>query len=297
MAGNQRISTATRNGLIFDVRDDGPIDGVPVVLLHGFPQDSRSWNTLAPLLHRRGFRTLAPDQRGYSPGARPRSRWAYRISELQQDIVALIDQAGLGPVHLVGHDWGAVVAWDVAAARPDRVRTLTALSVPHPAAFMRALLTSSQIVKSWYIIAFQFPWIPERLMAANGVVYRKLRASGHSAAASRRDLEPMRDRARARGALNWYRALPFAAFRSVSNKSVSDKSVSDKSVSGKARVPTLFVWSDGDFAIGPVGPELTSRFVDAPYTYEVLRGVSHWIPDEAADRLDELLGNHLRDLP
>lgn len=268
--------------MTFDVRDDGPIDGVPVVLLHGFPQDSRSWNALAPLLHRRGFRTLAPDQRGYSPGARPRPRWAYRISELQQDIVALIDQAGLGPVHLVGHDWGAVVAWEVAAASPDRVRTLTALSVPHPGAFVRALLTSSQIVKSWYMFAFQVPWIPERLMAEDGVVYRKLRASGHSAAAAKRDLEPMRDYARARGALNWYRALPFAIFGSVSKK---------------VRVPTLFVWSDGDVAIGPVGPILTSRFVDAPYTYEVFRGVSHWIPDEAAERLDELVGNHLRDRP
>ncbi|AOW93058.1 alpha/beta hydrolase [Rhodococcus sp. WMMA185] len=279
MAPKARITTFTRDSMVFDVRDEGPIGGVPVVLLHGFPQDSRSRNALAPLLHQRGFRTLAPDQRGYSPGARPRPRWAYRLSELQQDVVTLIDQAGLGPVHLVGHDWGAVVAWDVAAARPDLVRTLTALSVPHPAAFVRALLTSNQIVKSWYMFAFQFPWIPERLMSENGLVYRKLRASGQSASAAHRDLEPMQDRARARGALNWYRALPFAAFRLSS---------------GKVRVPTLFVWSDGDIAIGPVGPELSSRFVDAPYTYEVLREVSHWIPDEAADRLDELVANHVR---
>ncbi|QDQ93866.1 alpha/beta fold hydrolase [Rhodococcus sp. WB9] len=280
MSGMERIRTFTRDGLVFDVRDEGPIDGTPVVLLHGFPQDSRSWDELAPLLHRRGFRTLAPDQRGYSAGARPRARWAYRGSELVADIVALIDQAGLGPAHVVGHDWGAVVAWGLAAERPDRVRTLTALSVPHPAAFVRAMLTSGQILKSWYMFAFQLPWIPERLITPDGYGYRALLASGQSADRAKRDLEPMRDRTRARGALNWYRAMPFTAPRSASRK---------------VRVPTLFVWSDGDSAIGPVGPALTARFVDGPYTYEVFRGVSHWIPDEAAERVDGLLGSHLLD--
>ncbi|MDV6286154.1 alpha/beta fold hydrolase [Rhodococcus jostii] len=280
MSGTERIGTFARDGLVFDVRDEGPIDGTPVVLLHGFPQDSRSWDELAPLLHRRGFRTLAPDQRGYSAGARPRARWAYRTAELVADVVALIDQAGLGPAHVVGHDWGAAVAWGIAAERPDRVRTLTALSVPHPAAFVRAMLTSRQILKSWYMFAFQLPWIPERLITPDGYGYRALLASGQSADGAKRDLEPMRDRTRARGALNWYRAMPFTAPRSASRK---------------VRVPTLFVWSDGDTVIGPVGPELTARFVDGPYTYEVFRGVSHWIPDEAAERVDELLGNHLLD--
>lgn len=280
MSGTERIGTFTRDGLVFDVRDEGPIDGTPVVLLHGFPQDSRSWDELAPLLHRRGFRTLAPDQRGYSAGARPRARWAYRASELVADVVALIDQAGLGPAHVVGHDWGAAVAWGIAAERPDRVRTLTALSVPHPAAFVRAMLTSRQILKSWYMFAFQLPWIPERLITPDGYGYRALLASGQSEDGAKRDLEPMRDRTRARGALNWYRAMPFTAPRSASRK---------------VRVPTLFVWSDGDTAIGAVGPDLTARFVDGPYTYEVLRGVSHWIPDEAAERVDELLGSHLLD--
>ncbi|MCQ4122062.1 alpha/beta fold hydrolase [Rhodococcus tibetensis] len=278
MTGHERVTTFTRDGLTFDVRDEGPIDGLPVVLLHGFPQDSRSWNKVAPLLHRRGVRTLAPDQRGYSPGARPRARWAYRMSELQKDIAALIEQAGLGPVHLVGHDWGAAVAWGLATSQPELVRTLTALSVPHPAAFGRAVLTSRQLLKSWYMVAFQLPWIPERVIAPDGPAYRVLLASGQSADEAKRDLEPMRDRSRAQGALNWYRAIPFA---------------SPGSLTDKVRVPTLFVWSDGDTAIGPVGPKLTAQFVDAPYTFEVLHGVSHWIPDEAPERVAELLGNHL----
>ncbi|WP_027502070.1 alpha/beta fold hydrolase [Rhodococcus sp. UNC363MFTsu5.1] len=274
---SDRITTFIRDGLTFDVRDTGPIDGAPVVLLHGFPQDSRSWDRLAPLLHRRGFRTLAPDLRGASPRARPRSRWAYRSSQLSADVVALIEQAGLGPVHLVGHDWGAGAAWTVAVDRPDLIRTLTTLSVPHPAAFVRAVLTSSQVLKSWYMLAFQIPVLPESLLAGD-TLRKQLLATGMSPADVARDAGPMRERARARGGLNWYRGMAFTT---------------PGRASAKVRVPTLHVWSDGDTAIGRVGPALTSRYVDAPYRFEVLEGVSHWIPDEAPERLDALLGEHL----
>ncbi|MFD4180233.1 alpha/beta fold hydrolase [Rhodococcus sp. NPDC058514] len=276
---SERIGSFVRDGLTFDVRDTGPIDGAPVVLLHGFPQDSRSWDRLAPLLHRRGFRTLAPDLRGCSVGARPRSRWAYRSRELNQDVVALVEQAGLGKVHLVGHDWGAALAWGVAAQRPDHVRTLTALSVPHPAAFVRALLTSNQIVKSWYMFMFQLPWLPERLFASGDAVRRLFLDGGMSAEAADRDLAPMREKSRARGGLNWYRAMLLTT---------------PGATAGKVRVPTLHVWSDGDTALGRVGSELSGRYVDAPYRFEVLEGVSHWIPEEVPERLDALLGAHLR---
>ncbi|PTR37466.1 pimeloyl-ACP methyl ester carboxylesterase [Rhodococcus sp. OK611] len=272
-----RIASFRRDGLVFDVRDTGPLDGVPVVLLHGFPQDSRSWDRLAPLLHRRGFRTLAPDLRGASPGARPRSRWAYRSSQLTADVVALIEQAGAGPVHLVGHDWGAAAAWSTAAARPDLVRTLTTLSVPHPAAFVQAVLTSSQVLKSWYMLAFQVPVLPE-LVLSRGAMRRQLIATGMSPDDATRDAVPMREKARARGGLNWYRGMAFTT---------------PGRASASVRVPTLHVWSDGDTAIGPVGAALTPRYVDAPYIFEVLEGVSHWIPDEAPERVDALLGEHL----
>ncbi|MFC9790556.1 alpha/beta fold hydrolase [Rhodococcus sp. NPDC127528] len=278
-AGNGRVVSYARDGLVFDVRDEGPIDGVPVVLLHGFPQDARSWDALAPRLHARGYRTLAPNQRGCSPGARPRSRWAYRSSELTGDVVALIEHAGLGRVHLVGHDWGAAVAWNLAAERPDLVRTVSALSVPHPAAFARAVLTSSQIVKSWYMFAFQLPWLPERLLASGGAVRRHLLRSGMSVGVADRDLAPMHEKDRARGALNWYRAMLFTT---------------PGRAASRVSVPTLYVWSDGDTALGPEGAALTERYVDGPYRFEVLRGVSHWIPDEAAERLDALLAPHLQ---
>ena len=275
--GTERITSYTRDGLVFDVHDAGPVDGTPVLLLHGFPQDSRSWAALSPLLHERGYRTVAPNQRGYSPGARPRPRRAYRPSELTADVVELIEVAGLGPVHLVGHDWGAAVAWEVAAQRPDLLRSLTALSVPHPAAFVQAMFTSNQGRRSRYMLFFQLPWWPERQLSSGQTWERLLRSTGMSAEAAARDAEPMRDRAAARGALNWYRAMLLSPPRSVR---------------AKITVPTLYVWSDRDRAIGPKGAALTPRFVAGPYTYEVLEGVSHWIPDEAPEQLDALLAGH-----
>ncbi|MFD4432952.1 alpha/beta fold hydrolase, partial [Nocardia sp. NPDC058497] len=134
---SNRLTSFTRAGLRFDVVDSGPIDGNVVLALHGFPQTASSLSELTGLLNARGYRTIAPNQRGYSPGARPRGRFAYRVSELVGDVVALIREIDRGPVHLVGHDWGAVVAWSLAGARPDLVRTLVTVSVPHPGAYVR----------------------------------------------------------------------------------------------------------------------------------------------------------------
>jgi pimeloyl-ACP methyl ester carboxylesterase len=275
--GIGRISRFTRAGLVFDVRDSGPLDGTPVILLHGFPQDSRSWGAVAALLNARGFRTIAPDQRGYSPGARPQPRLAYRTSELTRDIIELIRVAGLGPVHLVGHDWGAVVAWQLAAMRPDLLRSLAALSVPHPAAFARAMFTRSQRRKSRYMLYFQLPWLPERQLTSGKPWEHALCATGMSSGSAARDAGRLRERGAARGALNWYRALVFSR---------------PHGLRARITVPTLYVWSDGDKAIGPQGAALTPRYVIGPYTFEVLEGVSHWIPEEAPEQLDKLLARH-----
>ena len=131
-----RLTSFVNDGLTFDVVDEGPLDGTPIVLLHGFPQTAAQWSRLTPFLHERGYRTIAPDQRGYSPGARPRGRFAYRVSALAGDTAALITALGGEPVHLVGHDWGSTVAWTTAARYPHLIRTLT--SVPSPSVSVTA---------------------------------------------------------------------------------------------------------------------------------------------------------------
>ncbi len=274
------MDTFDRAGLTFDVRDSGPAGGDPVLLLHGFPQHAGSWDRVAPVLHGAGLRTLAPDQRGYSPGARPTGRRAYLLRELVDDVRALLDAARLERAHVVGHDWGAMVAWGLAAWHPDRVSTLTAVSVPHPAAFTRALVTSSQALRSSYMAFFQLPVLPEAVLrAGNSARLRQLLlGSGMPAGDAEDTVARMRPAGALTAALDWYRALPLGARDAV----------------GRVRVPTLHVWSDGDAALGRVGAEATADFVTGPYRLEVLEGVSHWVPETAADRLGELVVAHVR---
>ena len=269
-----------RDGLTFDVRDAGPTDGDPVVLLHGFPQDSTAWDLVAPALHQKGLRTLAPDQRGYSPMARPRGRGHYRLRETVGDVLALLDAAGLESAHVVGHDWGGLVAWALGAWHPDRVRTLTAISVPHPAAMAKAMVTSDQVLRSSYVVVFQLPLVPERLMlAGNGAALRRtLRHSGLPDDRVDHYVARMREPGALTSALGWYRALPWNGRDPV----------------GKVRVPTLHLWSTGDAFLGRAATEATSRFVQAPYRLEVLDDVTHWIPELAPEWVAELVAAHVR---
>lgn len=274
MSAARRVASLEHDGLTFDVFEEGPLEGEVVVLLHGFPERSTTWDEVAPLLHERGLRTIAIDQRGYSPGARPSRRRDYRVTTLAADVEALVDRIG-APVHLVGHDWGAVVAWTVATRRPDLLHTLTAISVPHPTAFLRAAATSRQFLKSWYMYLFQLPALPElAARSRGGLVDRSLRHAGMTAAeVARFRTEMVADGAFA-PALGWYRALPFL----------------DRDLVGEhVTVPTTFVWSDGDAAIARSGVDLTERYVDAPYELVVLEGVSHWIPTQAAPACAEAI--------
>jgi pimeloyl-ACP methyl ester carboxylesterase len=274
------VESFRRDGLTFDVRDGGPPDGEPVVLLHGFPQDSAAWDALSPQLHKHGLRTLALDQRGYSPMARPRGRTQYTARETVADVLALLDAAGLESAHVVGHDWGGMVAWALGAWHPDRVRTLTALSTPHPAAMAKAVLTSSQGLRLYYMGVFQLPILPERLLLARGgrALRAMLRSGGLSQETATHYVARMQEPGALSAALGWYRAIPFQARDRV----------------GVVRVPTLHVWSTGDAFLGRAATEATAQFVDAPYRLEILDGVSHWIPELAADRVAELLTAHVR---
>jgi pimeloyl-ACP methyl ester carboxylesterase len=283
-ARSPAVDSFTRDGLRFDVTEYGTssTDGIPVLLLHGFPQTAASWEPVARRLADAGHRVLVPDQRGYSPGARPSGRRAYRVEELVDDVVALLDAAGGGPAHVVGHDWGAVVAWALAALHPERVRTLTAVSVPHPAAFVRAMVTSRQFALSWYMYFFQLPGAAERVLGRPGGLAAAARRAGQRPERARRDEAALAAKGGLRpavtGAVNWYRAMPFWEHRGL-QLTVS--------------VPTLLVWSDGDVAISRAAVDGTPRWVTGPYRLEVLSGVSHWIPDEVPDRLADLVLEHV----
>jgi pimeloyl-ACP methyl ester carboxylesterase len=251
-----------------------------VILLHGFPQDSTAFDRLSPALHSAGLRTLAPDQRGYCPSARPQGRTAYRLREAVDDVLALLYDAGLRSAHVVGHDWGGAVAWALGAWHPERVRTLTSLSTPHPAAMQRALVTSGQGLRSYYMALFQVPVLPERLLLAGGgaPLRRMLRKGGLPAELVEHYVTRLREPGALTAALNWYRALPGSLRDPV----------------GTVRVPTLHVWSTGDAFLGRAATEASAQHVDAPYRLEVLDDVPHWIPELAADRTAELVTAHVK---
>ena len=252
--------------LVLDVRAWGPPDGTPVLLLHGFPQSAASWEGVAAHLDGSGLRLLAPDQRGYSPRARPTEVAAYAVEELAGDVLALADHVGADRFHLVGHDWGASVAWWLAAHRPERLHSLTALSVPHLAAFGRALVEDpEQGRRSAYLKVFRRPGLAEeQLLADDAAGLRAVYAGRVPQDALERDVALMREGALT-PALGWYRAMR------------------DMSATPAVDVPTTFVWGEQDQATAPVAARLCGDHVAAEYRFVALPGVSHWSLDEAPE--------------
>ena len=287
------------NGLTFEALEYGPRGGRPVLFLHGFPQTSYSWHHQLEAVGAAGYRGLAFDQRGYSPKARPARVEDYRIGELVADVLAAADGWGLDRFDLVGHDWGAMVAWVVAGRHPHRVRTLTAVSVPHPRAFAAAFGSGggSATVGGWaatgdddqrrrssYIEVFRAEGgVAERALLGEDGSGEGLRlmfeASGLSSDTEevRRFVAKMLEPGAMTGALNWYRATEPDSLTDV----------------GAITVPTLYVWSDEDIALGRVAAEATVDWVTGPYRFEILTGVSHWIPETAPEALSQRLLEHL----
>ncbi|WP_434741302.1 alpha/beta fold hydrolase [Micromonospora sp. SH-82] len=261
--------------LTFEVRTGGPTDGVPVLLLHGFPQHGGEFDEVVPALHAAGLRTYAPDQRGYSPQARPTEVADYRIGECVADAVALLDALDAPTAHVVGHDWGALVAWRLAAGHADRVRTLTAVSVPHPTAMAYAMRADpEQKDRSAYIGLFRQTGTAEDvLLADDATALRSLLSGVGDADRVARYLEPMRRPGALTAALNWYRAMSPADLAEV----------------GPSRVPTTYVWSDEDPAVGRTAAEACAGQVTGEYRFVELPGVSHWIPDERPGALAEAI--------
>lgn len=259
-----RLRSFTRAGLTFDVSDAGPLDAPTVVLLHGFPANRHGFDAVAAILNRAGLRTLAPDQRGYSDGARPRRRRDYRALELQRDVLAMLDAAGVERVHLVGHDWGGAVAWMLGSAAPDRLTGLTVLSTPHPAALVRSMVSSDQALRSFYMLAFQLPRLPELFLRRRlpGLLIRM----GLNETSARAYGAFMTGRGRLTAALHWYRAIGLPDRRTPRPRTLT--------------VPTTYVWGSGDQALGRRAAELTGSAVSGPYRFVEL-DENHWLPENA----------------
>ena len=256
--------------LTFDVRVDGPEDGRPVLLLHGFPQTSASWAAVTPLLTQAGLRTYAPDQLGYSPGARPGDVDAYALTNLVQVTADLMTALDVPVADVVGHDWGANVAWGLAAWHPDRVRTLTAVSVPHPTAYTLAFRADpEQKERSAYITLFCQAGRAEEVLLEDGArrLRRMLDAPGVPAEAVDVYVEQLSAPGALTAALNWYRAMSSAP------------------PVDPVAVPTTFVWSDGDVAVGRIAAEACADQVTGDYRFVELAGISHWIPEQAPEQL------------
>lgn len=260
--------------LRFDARVAGPEDGRPVLLLHGFPQSSLSWRHQLAALGEAGYRAVAPDQRGYSRGARPDGVDQYHAAQLVEDVLGFADWCGPGPVDLVGHDWGAALSWAVAGTAPERLRSMTAVSVPHPAAFAAALATDDQRARSSYFELFRAPGgKAERLLLADGAAVLRTVLAGLDGEATEAYVELMSQPGALTAALNWYRAMQPGLVGEM----------------GPVTTPTLYVWSTEDVAIGASAARGTASHVGGEYRFEVLEGVSHWIPEAAAERLSRLL--------
>lgn len=263
----------SRAGLHFDVRDEGPENGPAVLLLHGFPQDATAWDQIVTPLHDRGYRTLAPDLRGYSPGARPAGRRAYQRVELQRDSLALLDAAEVEHAHVVGHDFGGLLAWDLGANAPARVRSVTSLSTPHPAAMAWAVRHGDQALRSWYMLMIQLPRLPEYLLRPGTVAWQAL-TRGLPRHQAQHYAERMRQPGALTAALSWYRALP----RDLKHPSTPVRRV---------HTPTLYLWGQRDPALGRDAAEATARYVAGPYRFVELPGVGHWLPETAAGQVTD----------
>jgi pimeloyl-ACP methyl ester carboxylesterase len=274
------------SGLTFDAWLEGPPAGDIVLLLHGYPQSRHTWRAQVPALVAAGYRAIAPDQRGYSPGARPdpADLANYHFDRLVQDALDIVSACGgdARRFHLVGHDWGGQVSWGVAARHPERLASLTILSRPHPAAFVRALQEdSAQKERSKHHRAF-LDMDTGRLLLEDDA--RRLRRNLAHAKVPPSSIEEyvsvLGNPAAMEAALAWYRArdglrVPL----------------------GKIAVPTLYIWGDSDATVGRAAAEGTREFVTGPYAFAVLPGIDHFSTDQVPDEITRLLLEHVRRYP
>lgn len=262
----------------FDGFATGPSDGPLVICLHGFPQFADSWLKILPALGAAGFRAVALNQRGYAKGAQPSRVSDYALPILVNDVLSFATELGATKFHLIGHDWGGIVGWKLAADFPERLLSVNILSTPHLDAFREALLTSlDQAKKSSYIALFKAPFhlAEKALMANNAKMLREAYEGKVDFVQVEENVKRFTDGRTLTNALNWYRALKM------------------KGRMGMIEVPTLYAWSSEDRALGLKAAANTAKFVRAPYRFERFEGASHWLPDEKSDALSEILVSNM----
>ncbi|HEY4018439.1 MAG TPA: alpha/beta fold hydrolase [Pseudonocardiaceae bacterium] len=263
----------------FDAIAAGPEDGHNVLLLHGFPEAAVAWTDQVDALGAAGYRAVAPDQRGYSPEVRPEDVRDYQLDDLTGDVLAIADTLGWRTFDLVGHAWGATLAWLVAAEHPARVRTLTAVSMPHPNPFAEALREDEdQMLRAQHLALYRSSGIAEkRLLADDAAGLRQ--AFDRRLPPSRIEdyLTRLREPGALTAALNWYRANPLTRLEAP-----------------KVSVPTMYVWSTEDVVVGSTAALATEGWVSGLYRFEMLEDVSHWVPEEEPEVMTALLIDHLR---
>jgi pimeloyl-ACP methyl ester carboxylesterase len=244
-------------------------DGRPVVLLHGFPDSGRLWRHQVPALAEAGFRVIVPDLRGYGRSDKPEDVAAYSMMFLAGDVLTVLAEEKVDRAHVVGHDWGAALAWGLASLAPDRVDHLAVLSVGHPATFRR---TARQREKSWYMLLFQFPGVAERWLSGDDWANFRNWGGHPDADGVIADLE-------ANGSLtpglNWYRAnVP------------PDSWVTPPPQLPPVQAPTMGIWSTKDPALTEMQMTDSAENVAGPWRYERLEGPGHWMQLDAPDQVN-----------
>lgn len=269
----------TVGDLVFEATRGGAEGDPAVLLLHGFPASRATWQTVTPALTAAGVQVVAPDQRGYSPGARPAAVADYAVEHLVSDVIGMLDALGWPRVHLVGHDWGAAVAWFVAARHPERLHSLTAVSVPHPAAFGWALRNDAdQQAGSAYIKLLRSEGKAERVLLEEDA--RRLRGMFPAevpAGVVEQHVQTLLGDGALSGALAWYRAMT-ASFADLP----------------AVQVPTTFLWGARDEALRRAGAERCGDHVDAPYRFVELPDADHWVPECHGDVVAAEVLRHVR---
>ena len=273
--------TIPTNGVELHVALAGSEDGIPVFLLHGFPDAWFGWEKQLPALAEAGFRVIVPDQRGYNLSSKPGGISSYRMDTLAADILGLADHLGLDRFHLAGHDFGAAVSWHIAARHPERLRRLAIANVPHPAVMVQTLRRSpAQLLKSWYMFFFQIPRLPE---------WSLQRADFQTMAAALSDVLTEADLDRYRSAwaqpgaitamLNWYRAA--LRFPGKSDPA------------GRISTPTLILWGKKDRFLGFELVAPTLKLCDDA-RLETFPDASHWVLQERPELINPLLIAHFQ---